>query len=63
MDLKGQSSQWPQRYDRSCGKALIWRKVAVEDIQMDEIQAGGFETSHFVRQMAMIAVEKRCAQT
>ncbi len=62
VNLKGQPGQRTQRGDGPGWEAQVRHEMAVEHIQVEEIQAGRFEASHFFGQPPVVAVKQGCAE-
>src|SRR5215211_3859957 len=59
MDFERQPSQWPQRGDRPRRKPEVGHEVAVEHVEVDEVETGGVEPGDLVRETTVVAVEER----
>src|SRR5581483_8516250 len=63
MHLEWQGCKWTQMLNCARGKSQVRHKIAVEHVEMNQVQARVGQTLNFIAQARMIAVEQCRAQS
>ena len=62
VDLEGERGERSERRDGAGGEALVGDGVPVEDVEVEEVDAGGFEGGELFTEAGVVGVEEGAAE-